>query len=402
MFTTKPVSSLRRLFAGYHEPAGLSKQQSQKLLDGLKTSFRNQLDQEYGESATVSKQPLSQTSSDAAAVNRHSATSQHLKSILTNPLFSYNKTQIIPPIAATAFSVPKRAPMEVFDHAVARGLMNLKAATGCLMAEQKDRLSAQTSSTLVSPSDVAVKVVRWLRASGLENDLAFLDNQQFVRSLTPFLVAEQMDHIAWEWVSKAMEGASANSNDDIGLRRASFLLAQLVHVKSQPQYGNLDAAISVILQAEQLLANSPLLAKLLVLPWRSVSWLSTVESYSRTTPSEELFDAHLETASRLSQPCVLEMSHLHLYHPTRPDHTPALAFFQDKKRIRRLVQNLDMEKVSLASLKGMSRLRWVTYLGRDTVTYLTQSGRNQDAQSLTELLQTELSELFVDQNMRPT
>lgn len=293
--------------------------------------------------------------------------------------------------------------MEVFDHAVARGLMNLKAATGCLMAEQKDRLSTQATATISTPSDVALRVIKWLRASGLENDLAFLDNQQFVRSLTPFLVAEQMDHIAWEWVSKAMANASpSSSNEDIGLRRASFLLAQLVHVKSQPQYGDLDAAISVILQAEQLLANSPLLAKLLVLPWRSVSWLSTVESYSRTTPSEELFDAHLETASRLSQPCVLEMSHLHLYHPTRPDHTPALEFFQDKKRIRRLVQNLDMDKVSLASLKGMSRLRWVTYLGRDTVTYLTQSGRNHDAQSLTELLETELSELFVDQNLRPT
>lgn len=264
------------------------------------------------------------------------------------------------------------------------------------MAEQRD--SNQSSQT----PDVALRVVRWLRSTGFESDLSFLDNQQFVRSLAPFLVAEHMDAMAWEWITKLIDESSLDLTEDIRLRRASFLLAQLVHIKSQPQHGNLDAAISTILQAEQLLAHSPLLAKLLILPWRSVSWLSTVESYSRTTPSEKLFDAHLATASRLEQPCVVETSHLHLYHPTRPDHTFALEFFQDRKRIRRLVQNLNMDKVNVTNLKGMSRLRWVTYLGRDTVTYLTQSGRNQDAKGLTELLETELAELFTEDALRPT
>lgn len=291
--------------------------------------------------------------------------------------------------------------MEVFDHAVARGMMTLKAATGCLMAEQKRLAAVNIPVISAASADTALRIVRWLRSSGTENDLLFLDNQQFVRSLVPFLVAEQMDVVAWDWIARIMAQTSKDVPDEVRLRRASFLLAQIVHVKSQPLYGNLDAAISTILQAEQLLKDQPQLTDLLVLPWRSVSWLSTVESYSRGTPSETLFDAHLATANRMSQPFLVEKAHLRLYHPTHPDHMPALEFFQNKKRIRRIVQSVDTDRRNMAGLKDRRRLRWMAYLGHDTVSYLTRAGNPYEAQGLSELLRAELAELFTDNVPEP-
>ncbi|GKU10313.1 unnamed protein product [Fusarium langsethiae] len=323
MFTTKSVQSLKNLFASYHEPLPLSKQQSQKLLDGLKTSFRKQLDREYGESSNSPAQPVAK-SVDPTNHARLSATNLHLKDILANPLFSYNKDvastfpkSLAPPTLAT----PARDPIEVFDHAVARGLMTPKAAIGCMHAKAKQLQTQEAGLAGLATSGVSGRVIRWLRSCGAEQDLRFMDNQTFIRTLAPFLVAEGMEEVAWEWL------------------------------------------------------------------------FSTVESYSRPAPSEELFDAHIATADRLSQPLLLERAHLHLYHPTHPDHLPALNFFKDKERLRKLVNSIGPKKAKPAKLSTVS---WLAFLGHDTVNHLSLSGRTQEAQGVTELLQAEMASLFND------
>ena len=395
MFSTKSAQSLRRLFAGYHEPLPLSKQQSQKLLDGLKASFRNQLDLEYGRGSENALATSKVTGEDLQI--RHSAATQHLKSILSNPLFSYKMESPAQSLMAP-LSVPRRDPMDVFDHAVARGMMTLKAATGCLVA--KKQLLSDSAADLDS-SETALRMVRWLRSSGADGDLAFLDNQAFVRALTPFLVAEGLENAAWDWISRTINDATAPWDNDLRTKRASFVLAELVRTKSQPQYGDLDAAIQTILDAEHRFQKSPLLPDLLVLPWRSVSWLSTVESYSRTAPSEKLFDAHMATADLLRRPFTVEKAHLQLHHPTHPDHTAAMHFFQDRKKLRKLVHRLSPEKLDLAKLKGMSIIPWIAFLGHDTVNHLTQSGRSQEAEDVSELLRSELSDVFPE-TLSPT
>ncbi|OAA72406.1 hypothetical protein ISF_01479 [Cordyceps fumosorosea ARSEF 2679] len=404
MFSTKPANSLRKLFAGYHEPAGLSPQQSQKLLDGLKSSFRLQLEQEYGQTAltkltkNTSKTLSNSSSSSPHRAVRHSAANRHLRSILANPLFSYNNNSVTAnSTLPSPLSVPRSDPLDDFDHAVAKGLMTLNAATGCIMTKQKQLDARDLHTGPASESATALRVVRWLRSTGAENDLAFLDHAAFIKALTPFLVVERMDEIAWQWIAQTMEQRGDDAAEATRLRRASFLLAQLVHVKSQPRHGNLDGAITTILRAEQLLAKDPLLAKLLVLPWRSVSWLSTVESYSHGAPSERLFDAHLDTASRLQQPLSVETAHLRLCHPTHPDHAPAMHFFRDTRQLRRLVRGITREQFTQAKQKSLSVVPWVAYLGYDTVNHLTTSGLTQEAQALKQILQDELAGLFAPQ-----
>ncbi|RGP70603.1 hypothetical protein FSPOR_3904 [Fusarium sporotrichioides] len=395
MFTTKSVQSLKNLFASYHEPLPLSKQQSQKLLDGLKTSFRKQLDHEYGESSNSPAQPVAK-SVDPANHARLSATNLHLKDILANPLFSYNKDvastfpkSLAPPTLAT----PARDPIEVFDHAVARGLMTPKAAIGCMHAKAKQLQTQEAGLAGLATSGVSGRVIRWLRSCGAEQDLRFMDNQTFIRTLAPFLVAEGMEEVAWEWLVRTVNDSSGDISKEKRLKRASYLLGEIVKTKCQPQYGNLDSGISTMLQAQQLFKTSPLLSDLLVSSWRSVSWFSTVESYSRPAPSEELFDAHIATADRLSQPLLLERAHLHLYHPTHPDHLPALNFFKDKERLRKLVTSIGPKKAKPAKLSTVS---WLAFLGHDTVNHLSLSGRTQEAQGVTELLQAEVASLFND------
>lgn len=381
MFSTKSAQSLRNLFAGFHQPAGLSTQQSQKLLDGLKTSFRQQLEREYGRGSQRVAALARVTDADHQI--RHSAATQHLKSILTNPLFSCSKQ--IGPVPPSVLPSTKRDPMDVFDHAVAKGMMNLNAATGCMMAKRQ-MLSRPDSPTDLASSQTALRVLRWLKSTGAETALKFLDNQAFIRALTPLLVAEGLEGAAWEWVSRTVTETNVSWDNDLRVRRAAFLLAQMVHTKSQPQHGNMDAAITTILDAEQLYRNHPLLPRLLVLPWRSVSWLSTVESYSRAAPSEKMFDVHMATARLLPGTVDVETAHLHLYHPTHPDHAPALRFFRDKDKLHRLVHRFGSNTLRLARASGMGILPWIAFLGHDTVTHLTQSGRKREADSVTELL----------------
>lgn len=419
MRSTTATRSLKNLFAGYHEPAPLSKKKTQKLLDGLKTSFRDQLDREYGRlpsSGSSTTTPGGPARGPAVTDHHHStrrsAANQHLKTLLSNPLFSYEKepTSSRPSPAPTL----RRDPMDVFDHAVSRGMITLRAAAGCLVAKQQqmqmaaDDTSGQAASSpgAAAADDTGLRVVRWLRSSRSDSDMDFLDNKPFVRALVPFLVIEGLDHVAWEWVARNLDDSPAPSSDaasSVQHQRASFLLSELVRVRSQPQNGNLDGAMATILQAESAFRSSPHLSHMLLSPWRSVSWLSTVESYRRTAPSEGLFDAHVDAAASLHTSLDVEKAHLHLYHPTHPDHTPALRLFEDTQKVKDLLKGFipgnggSSSNAHTHKTPGgtMNLLQWTAVLGHDTVNFLTRSGRSKEAEHVTGLLQYELASLFV-------
>lgn len=392
MFSASSARSLRKFFAGYHEPLPLSKAQSQKLLDGLKTSFRTQLDREYGP-APDHPPPASstKTSSDPDHIGPpRSAAVQHLRSLLSNPLFSYNGPPSSSYLSSPASATPHRDPMDVFDHAVARGLMTFKAATGCILAK-RHILSASPSLADMASTDTASRVVRWIRSSGAESDGRFLDHQPFLRALVPFLVAEGLEEVAWEWIARAIEIQTRTPGGEQRSRRASFLLAELARAKSQPRYGELDASIRTLLDAEGRFKNCPLFPDLLVQPWRLVSWLSTVEAYRRRVPSEKLFDAHMATADLFSRPLAVEKAHLHLHHPSCPDDGPALDLLRDRQRVRKLLSRPGPENPASTKQKGMSTVSWIAFLAHDTINHLAQSGRRREADGMTELLRSELS-----------
>ncbi|PHH65486.1 hypothetical protein CDD81_2266 [Ophiocordyceps australis] len=388
---TKFALSLRNFFAAYHEPPALSKQQLDRLLQGLKTSFRAKLDHEYGHVPDTSQNA---PSIGKASPIRSPAASRHIKSMLANPIFSRGAQPAASASSASppSLSASKRDPMEVFDHAVSKDLMTIKAAIGCLIA--KSQHFSPTSGSAQSSPNTAARVIRWLHSSCEATDLKFLDNPHFIRLLTPFLLAEGLDNVAWEWISRMVNGGDTSCGRRLRATRASNMLSALIKTKSQGHQGHLNAAISTLLEAEQRYRNSPLLPDILRFSWRIISWRSTVEAHNRTSPSEQLFDAHIAVSELFQRPLVVEKAHLHLCHPTHPSDAPALHFFNDRQALRKLTQRLVSNNVALSKIGLMDAVLWIIHLGNDTVNYLYQSGRTREAEDVTNLLHLELAGVF--------
>ncbi|KAK3177370.1 hypothetical protein K4F52_009839 [Lecanicillium sp. MT-2017a] len=409
MFAPTKSRSIQKLFAGFHQPAGISKAQSKKLLNGLKSSFRQHLDREHGNTTIGDSQTPGPTSAATSAkplktepADTSSPTGRHLASILDNPLFKLSKTVSHSAQAPAAHSIAavnaaklEEDPMDFFDRAVERGMMNLKAASGCLFAKQKQLRILHPDKTKRLPSqDVAARVVAWLRSTDMESSLRFMRGHVFCRALVPFLVEEGMEQAIWGWLNRAMQRVSAGDADEYMRSDASYWLTALVRTKRQPPHGDLDAAIATLLQAEQLFSGHPHVYKLLVDPWRSVSWVSTVKSFNQAPASEVFFNAHLAAAKRLPRPLLVETAHLHLFHPTQPDFKPAFDIFSDQNRLRKIVHDAHTNPRTRSPIDFSDPVPWIAYLGYDTVTHLAKLGKTKEANGVTELLRHELSDLI--------
>jgi hypothetical protein len=388
MQSTKSVHALHNLFKGYHQPLSLSKQQSEKLLNGIKSSFREQLSREYGPSGDTAT--TSSKAADQRRQERDPAAAQHFKSILANPLFSY--THPAAPAVRGLETLSERDPMDVFDHALAKGMMNLRAATGCLVAKNR-QLIGQSPAAMAS-SKTATRVIQWLRTSGHDEQLDFISRKSkyntFLHALMPFVVAEEQEAVVWQWIARLMGDQTLGLKDNARADRASHLLSTLIRVQSQPHHGSLNAAINTILRVEQELKNCPYLPKLLAHSWRSVSWMTTVEAFSRTTPSQELYEAHIATAERLSLSVPVETAHLHLYHPTHPDHRAALNLF-NKDSISKLLAPYENDELTIEQSKApLQVLSWLVLLGHDTIDHLRRIGESREANRIQQLLSSRI------------
>lgn len=331
-----------------------------------------------------------------------SPTSRHLASILENPLFKAIKTAErstdIPSVHSTAAANATKLdqdPMDVFDRAVEQGMMTIQAATGCLLAKRRQLQLLEADETkATSSSDVGARVVSWLRTTSEEESLNFLHHRSFCAALLPFIVEEGMEQAVWAWLSKAMHNVSAGEVHTKLISDASYLLTQLVLIKRRPPHGDLDKAIGILLQAEQLFAGFPHVYKLLIQPWRSISWVSTVKSYNQTPASEVFYNAHLATAKRLPRPLLVERAHLHLFHPRQPNHKPAFEIFSNQRRLREIVDEAHSSPTSRSPIEFSDAVPWIAYLGYDTVNHLAKTGMTKEAKGVTELLRHEMADLL--------
>ncbi|KAK1985026.1 hypothetical protein LZ30DRAFT_584921 [Colletotrichum cereale] len=374
MFTTKPLSSIKNAIPSIHQPLPLSPRESKKLLNVLKTSFRQNLDKEHGYAPENADSPASKAASKHSSTSHdahHRPTDRHLRAILSNPLF---KSGIQP--NSVAFAAP-RDPMDVFDEAVSRGMMTRKAATGCLRTKRQQILqsSALSVSDAMMASAAGLRVVQWLRASGKERTLDFLRDPHFVHELVPFMVAEGLEEVAWVWADRVVQSEGpAEENSKI----AGSLVASLVAAKSNVMDRNLDTAFTALLRADATWKSAPQQSRILLPPWRVLSWQSTVEAWKRPLPSAALFESYFGAARHIRRPLRLDRAHLELHHPTKPNHEGALQFLQDER---------------LGTLESSNSLvTRIIYMGMDAVSHLTRLGRTDEAEGLLRLLQSRFSE----------
>ena len=167
----KPLSRFK-----IHHPLPLNARESQQLLNLLTASFRQQLDREHGQlpfqkeltvpKVIVGSSKRHKQSSESLSLKNGGTNDvdNHINSLLSNPLLS------VPNRPLVNNSETLRDPLDVFDDACAKGLMNVELAENCLRV--KKGLIVQSSSLTFhgdakESGPAAAKVLTWLAVNGL-------------------------------------------------------------------------------------------------------------------------------------------------------------------------------------------------------------------------------------------
>ncbi|KAL7627910.1 hypothetical protein AAE478_002105 [Parahypoxylon ruwenzoriense] len=359
--STTSLNSLKKsIFSKIHQPLPLTKRESQQLLEYITASFRKNLDKEHpwqtnddestftqthslGRSvqkqqtfspSSSSSSPVSSLLSDNASSNRQRPTDRHLRAILSNPLFAHQHNNTSNPTKnpTPSTGIAARDPFDVFDRAVARGLMTPRRAAGFLAAV-RSRIATSSPDDKrqgMAKSGAALRVVQWLRASGQENTLNFLNDLFLPGALIPFMYAEGLEEVAWTWLTRlALCNEISPENSFTDLRTLSFLLSVMMQQTSKPDFGqskiSLDTSYSSMIRASELLSprNKQVLSSLRS-AWFFLSWASTVDAWERPKPSASLFDSFIDIGRPFRVP--LDMAHLELHHPLHPSHSAAVEY----------------------------------------------------------------------------
>ncbi len=401
MFSTQSLNSIKNMF---HHPAPLSPRESQQLLKSITSSFRHKLDREHG---SASHESGSFTLDTRAPRSRPAAqlTDSHIRDVLSNTLLSYRKPRTTTAEAhqhhskSAARSPPpplaRRNPVDVFDEAVAKGLMTLRAATGCMFAVQKAALEQGAKQSNVSRAHarfgIGRRVLNWLSASGQEGTLDFLSsgNTQFLRLLVQFLVIEGREYKIWEWIDRLIaleESASGNPHDT--QNGARNLLWQLVVTKHAGEQISVDDQVEDVVLAGSKLTQDPRYETILYPAW---SYL--VHSLTRGRPdmragaSAACIDNLLKLGRRMTGAAAVVCAHLQLYHPTTPSCDMAVDMLRSSPMavdVMRPSSSRDGKQESLGTATEM--LQVLMDLAADTLEFLVKAGRHDEAESLSKYL----------------
>ncbi|KAB5554612.1 hypothetical protein GE09DRAFT_133506 [Coniochaeta sp. 2T2.1] len=414
MFQTKSLASFK-LLPNLHKPLPLNRREAQHLLDTLTTSFRKHLDKEHGwlpDEAPTAATPQRTVATAAAATHHRRPTDLHLSSILSNPLF--NPPTISPsptnPGASASAVHANHHPhgvatfareTAVFTEAVAKGMMNVSRAHGFLIAVRNSilRSSFLTVQDGMQASGAGALVSGWLQSSGLETDLAFLNNEAFLRVLVPFMIASGQEERLWTWLERIHD------------YHWSLLLNAIVRAKTLDG-GTLDAAYAGILRGEELLLkdnnnnnHNHNDYQSLASTWLTVWWQSTVKAWRFAPAREDLFEGYVAISDRLQsqsprRPLVTQRAHLDLHHPNPAKTTPDRAvrlFVEDGPR-KGWREALGLGGGLGGGVRGRSpsvfKANEIMSLGLDTVKYLSEAGDSLMAQRILEILQREIQPLF--------
>lgn len=371
-----------------HHPLPLNARESRALLNLLTSSFRNNLDAEHSnfESVQSGAQGEAHTKRQrSTSVGEGNHADRHLQSVLTNPLFSSAPRRTT---RAVGDGVVNKDPMKTFDRAVAMGMMNIRYASACLHATKRRII---TSSVLnvrdgMRETGAGMKVLSWLKSSGTENDLQFLQNQQFAEVLMDFVVAEGLQEAAWKWIKMAFENIPASSflqGHELKIAQVAMAwpLFCLVRAETQGQ-DSLDAAFLCMSRAAGYLNGISVDELRPILSRAGVYILQkTLSTHNdRPSPTESNFESFVSLIPSFLKTYGLYIAHLSLIHPTKPDAGLALNYLSSIK------PTSSSEKLSERQMS----------LGLDTANFLLQRNQQSEVNWILDLLRTKFPQEIED------
>lgn len=379
---TPTLNSLKRGFLPQiHQPLPLSRRESQQLLDSITSSFRKNLDKEHpwqsAEDTTTATTTTPPTKEDESSLKttKHRPTDRHLREILSNPLFSHPQQND----STSSPSIPTKNPFDVFDAAVAKGMMTTRRAAGFLatIRAQAVKQSSPDVRPNLATTGAGLHVLQWLRSSGQEDNLRFLSDSTLIQQLLPFMYAEGLEEVAWTWLAKLAAHRLRSMGLESGHTKLTShplfsLLSSMMKENSQSAAEsklNLDGSYSTLLRADQMLPKDYRVASLSVKnAWTGLSWASTVNAWERPKPSTPLFESFVDLGRPFDLP--LDLAHLELHHPTTPSSDSAVHYMHT-----RFAKAQDVTNTTI----GDRARRRLICLALDTVDRLKQSGNTTEA-----------------------
>lgn len=390
-FLFRPMPTIKKF--KIHPPLPLNPRESKQLLNLLTTSFRQQLDTAHG-FRTDQELPTSQTKQHHNGRERkrsHSdpvirPTDLHLSSVLTNPLLSGAPDEHRP--------LWTKDPMTVFHIAEAKGLMDLKLARHCLSREKNRIIQSSVLSVQqgMKESGAGLKVLRWLVASGLTEDNTFLENRQFAEVFMEFIVAEELQEIAWKWIKRAFEEfpryATLTNVSEKQLVRRDLVTPLMDLIKAEAHASNnLDSAYLCLSRAAGYLKGKTSSQMMVILgpPGNFLSHLTNITPPDLQPPSESAFDSFLGLIPVISKNTEYHFAHLNLRHPSRPSAESALSYL---KKLDSL-PTLQDPKLMVSRAPPQRNL---IELGLNTAKFLLEKERFDDADWVMKYLQSRFPE----------
>ncbi|KAI1351400.1 hypothetical protein F5Y01DRAFT_125059 [Xylaria sp. FL0043] len=351
---TPSLSSLRKGFLPQiHHPLPLNQRESQQLLQSITSSFRKNLDKEHPweSNETATNAPPADAKlglAESLSTTHPRPTDRHLRAILSNPLFTQPRTATVDTAIPSPVLTPRNNPFDVFDSAVSKGLMTTRRAAGFL-ATIRSQLLAESPGNVrqrMGASGAGLRVLRWLRASGQENDLHFLSDHALLKIMVSFLYAEGLQEVAWGWLAQLAARASElefeQTPGKANARTFSKLMYAIINENSESTSSSaisLDSSYAALAKADQMLPHeSSLVNAALRNSWARLSWASTVDAVGRPKPSVTLFENFVDIGRPLKLP--LDLAHLDLYHPTTPTHSAAIEYLRLRRQIVEDISNM--------------------------------------------------------------
>lgn len=345
-------ASSRRAFSflasKIHPQLPLSPRESQQLLSLLTTSFRAHLDREHpiappdsGSSSSSRKQQSlqlvpSHASSNALSTRAKSSqtsASQHIESILANPLFAVKPRRRGSEPATVDAQTVLRDPLSWFLDQVAIGAADLSKASACLHILQNSARTgvAAARSGRKGPS---IQIAEWLKYSGLDTSRAFIefDFGKLVRPLVQMLLQEGEDAPIWRWF--AYDPQTRINETGLGDVKIRDFRAQLLRVMVSTKAETLpciDEALRTFLRAYNMGLEYGVGRK--ILQGAGFSLVMRILANPESVSSAELYESFLRSSKDWTVWSRGIESVLWLHHPTSPSALPGIACIRDPKGV---------------------------------------------------------------------
>jgi hypothetical protein len=343
--TTMQPAAARRAFSSLaskiHPQLPLTARESQQLLNLLTTSFRSHLDREYP--AGPSEAPPSSTTTQIVKVEQHrrppssyDSASEHIDSILSNPLFARR------PLRRGSDSAAANAlkdPLAWFLDQVAVGTADMSKASLCLDVWQRSQTKTKGRRGSLSNGDgrPASMIAEWLRTSGEESSKNFLislpatngaPRRSLLHRLVPLLLAEGNHAPLWRWYTYKPEDASILSKAQTTPFKGQLLKEMINAARTR------DEAFAIFQQAYILAETGKRNADVKSLQVAGARLVDMIVADSQVSCTPELYEQFaLSTHGWLFtwKPVVQAM--LCLCHPKDPDPQPGLKIIRNPDSI---------------------------------------------------------------------